>query len=124
MYYAQLTQKKLQDTGYYEDNTPFKTTDEVCILLPSICFNSSSFDESLKPIRCLKIIKCVLLSYSQSIISINKISSPIFNKTKNMTHTEFLTKCLYEFLYHCFFFFRLTKHNQSDFTNVVINHYH
>lgn len=42
VYYAQLTQKKLQDTGYYEDNTPFKTSDEVCILFSCICFNSLS----------------------------------------------------------------------------------
>ena len=48
VYYAQLTQKKLQDTGYYEDSTPFKTTDEVvshsysparCLLLAKHLFN-------------------------------------------------------------------------------------
>ncbi|XP_072156728.1 BAI1-associated protein 3 isoform X1 [Bemisia tabaci] len=29
-YYAQLVQKKLHDSGYYEDSGPFRTSDEVC----------------------------------------------------------------------------------------------
>ncbi|XP_049958589.1 BAI1-associated protein 3 [Schistocerca serialis cubense] len=31
VYYADLTHQKLQDTGYYEDNAPFKISDEMCV---------------------------------------------------------------------------------------------
>jgi len=31
VYYADLTHQKLQDTGYYEDTTPFRISDEVCV---------------------------------------------------------------------------------------------
>ncbi|XP_024086156.1 BAI1-associated protein 3 isoform X2 [Cimex lectularius] len=33
IYYSQITQQKLQDTGYYEDTGPFKTTDEMCVAM-------------------------------------------------------------------------------------------
>ncbi|KAL1129161.1 hypothetical protein AAG570_013692 [Ranatra chinensis] len=33
IYYSQLTQQKLQDTGYYEDTSPFRTTDEMCVAM-------------------------------------------------------------------------------------------
>ncbi|XP_054287830.1 BAI1-associated protein 3-like [Macrosteles quadrilineatus] len=33
IYYAQLTQQKLQETGYYEDNSAFRTTDEMCVAM-------------------------------------------------------------------------------------------
>lgn len=28
-YYAEITHQRLADTGYYEEHTPYKTTDEV-----------------------------------------------------------------------------------------------
>ncbi|XP_066902110.1 BAI1-associated protein 3 isoform X2 [Halyomorpha halys] len=33
VYFSQITQQKLQDTGYYEDTSPFKTTDEMCVAM-------------------------------------------------------------------------------------------
>ncbi|KAK9502939.1 hypothetical protein O3M35_011619 [Rhynocoris fuscipes] len=36
IYYSQITQQKLQDTGYYEDTSAYKTTDEVCTIFA--CF--------------------------------------------------------------------------------------
>ncbi|XP_015609061.1 BAI1-associated protein 3 isoform X2 [Cephus cinctus] len=32
-YYAELTHQKLADGGYYEDQTPYKTTDEMCVAI-------------------------------------------------------------------------------------------
>lgn len=32
-YYVELTQKKLRETGYYEDQGPFKITDEMCVTM-------------------------------------------------------------------------------------------
>ncbi|XKL63074.1 hypothetical protein PGB90_005438 [Kerria lacca] len=32
-YYVELTQKRLRDTGYYEDQGPFKITDEMCVTM-------------------------------------------------------------------------------------------
>ncbi|KMQ96482.1 bai1-associated protein 3-like protein, partial [Lasius niger] len=30
-YYAEITHQKLADSGYYEEHTPYKTTDEMCV---------------------------------------------------------------------------------------------
>ncbi|XP_076385472.1 BAI1 associated protein 3 isoform X6 [Megachile rotundata] len=32
-YYAEITHQKLADSGYYEEQTPYKTTDEMCVAI-------------------------------------------------------------------------------------------
>ncbi|XP_043289714.1 BAI1-associated protein 3 isoform X2 [Venturia canescens] len=32
-YYAEMTHQKLADSGYYEEQTPYKTTDEMCVAI-------------------------------------------------------------------------------------------
>ncbi|XP_060811267.1 BAI1-associated protein 3 isoform X2 [Bombus pascuorum] len=32
-YYAEITHQKLADSGYYEDQTPYKTSDEMCVAI-------------------------------------------------------------------------------------------
>ncbi|XP_029160484.1 BAI1-associated protein 3 isoform X4 [Nylanderia fulva] len=32
-YYAEITHQKLADSGYYEEHTPYKTTDEMCVAI-------------------------------------------------------------------------------------------
>lgn len=47
IYYADLTHQKLQDTGYYEDNSPFKISDEVSFSCELFIHFSNKLDKHL-----------------------------------------------------------------------------